>query len=156
MGYVSDLRALVGPRPLILVAAGVLVLDGSGRVLLQRGNGGSGWTIPGGAMELGETLEETARRELREETGLEAGALTLLDVFSGPECFVRYPNGDQAYVVGAIYATRDARGEPTPDGEETTDLRYFPLEELPEPANALGRYVFDRCRRRLTQMSLDT
>ncbi|HEX2184483.1 MAG TPA: NUDIX domain-containing protein [Chloroflexota bacterium] len=73
MGYVAELRALVGHRPLLVVAAGVLVFDAGGRVLLHRHRDTGRWGIPGGALEPGETLEAAARRELREETGVQAG-----------------------------------------------------------------------------------
>jgi len=96
VGYVEGLRELVGHRPLLPVAAGVIVRDSAGAILLQRRTDDGRWGIPGGALELGETLEEAARRELREETGLTAGELDLLDVYSGPEFFLRYTNGGEA------------------------------------------------------------
>ncbi len=103
MGYVADLRAIVGHRPLILVAAGALIQDNHGRLLLQRRADDGSWDIPGGAVELGETVEEAVRREVWEETGLEIGEMALFGVFSGPELFHTYPNGDQAYFVCIVY-----------------------------------------------------
>lgn len=61
-----------------------------GEILFQRRSDSFDWGLPGGAMEPGETPEETARRELKEETGLDAGALQLLGVFSGPRYYYRY------------------------------------------------------------------
>lgn len=84
MSYVAELRRLVGTRPLILVGAEVLVFDRGNRLLLQRRSDSGDWAIPGGMMEPGETLEETARRETREETGLELGQLEFMGVYSGP------------------------------------------------------------------------
>ncbi len=80
MNYVQELRALVGHTPLILVSAGVLLFDDVGRVLLQRRTDDGLWSIPGGAMEPGESLEDTARREVREEVGVAVGELTLVCV----------------------------------------------------------------------------
>jgi 8-oxo-dGTP pyrophosphatase MutT (NUDIX family) len=57
MSYVEDLRQLVGARPLILVSAGALVCDPEGRVLLQQRSDDGLWSIPGGAMQPGETRE---------------------------------------------------------------------------------------------------
>jgi 8-oxo-dGTP pyrophosphatase MutT (NUDIX family) len=142
--YVRDLRALVGSRPLLLAAAGVLVQNGAANVLLQRRGGDGTWGIPGGALELGESLEAAARRELTEETGLVAGALELLDVYSGPDFFLRYPNGDEAYVVGATFRTRAVDGVPRLDELESIDLRYFALDALPSTMNLYNRRVLER------------
>lgn len=148
--YVRELRELVGHRPLLLVAAGVIVPDRAGRILLQRRSDDGLWGIPGGAMDLGESLEQTARRELREETGLVAGELELLDVYSGPEFFLRFPNGDQAYIVGATFLARSVTGVPEPDGIEGTELRYFAAEEWPTVLNDYNRNLVNRCRDKLT------
>ena len=83
MGYILELRKLVGSRPLIQVGAKVIVLDPLGRVLLIRRGDKGMWAFPSGSMELGETLEDTARRELLEETDLGAGQLIFLALESG-------------------------------------------------------------------------
>lgn len=147
--YVRDLRELIGNRPLILVAAGVIVVDGAAEILLQRNAETGQWGIPGGALELGETLEDAARRELSEETGLVADVLELLDVHSGAEWFLEYPNGDQAYIVGATYLARDTVGEPRPDGVECSEVRYFPTTALPDDLSPYSRRLLDRCLPRI-------
>lgn len=147
--YIRDLRQLVGSRPLILVAAGVIVEDVPGSVLLQRRADDGRWGIPGGAMELGESLEDTARRELREETGLTAGELTLIDVYSGPDFYLEYANGDRAYVVGATFHTRDVAGDLRVDGVEGIELCRFPWSALPADVNDFNGKLLDRCRARI-------
>ncbi len=146
MGYVSDLRVLVGHRPLVLAVSGALVFDADGRLLLHRRDDNGLWSTSGGAVEPGESLEETARRELREEMGVEAGRLRLLDVYSGAEFFVEYPNGDQAYVVGALFVAEEVRGTPAPDGQESTEVGYFDWDALPEDMDPNHRRLLDRCR----------
>ncbi|HEY3061321.1 MAG TPA: NUDIX hydrolase [Chloroflexota bacterium] len=154
MNYVRELRALVGQRPLVLAVAGAIVIDDDGRLLLQRRDDDNLWSTPGGAVEPGESLEDTARRELREETGLEAGRLRLLDVYSGAEFFVEYPNGDQAYVVGALFIAEDVRGEPASDGDESTEVAYFGFDALPEDVQPHTRLLIDRCRQLLDEAAL--
>ncbi len=88
--------------------------------------------ITGRIMELGESMEETARREVQEETGLVVGELELLGIFSGEDFFLKVANGDELYSVTAVYATRDISGEIAIDGVESLDVQYFPLKELPE------------------------
>ena len=148
--YVRDLRALVGHRPLLLVAAGAIVRDMAGRVLLHRRSDDGQWSIPGGALNLGESFEEAARREVLEETGLTLGALTLVVAYSGRDFFHEYPNGDQAYLVGVVYETREAFGELTPQGIETTELGYFPLDNLPNNINNTSAWVIARYRAELS------
>ncbi len=128
MGYVSELRALVGTRPLLLVGAGVLLWDGLGRLLLQRRTDDNLWGIIGGGVELGESVEDAARREAFEETGLTVGHLKLFGVFSGPKFWHTYPNGDKASIISIVYQTC-ASGELV-CGDESRELRYFSLDEL--------------------------
>ncbi|MGA9747269.1 MAG: NUDIX domain-containing protein [Nocardioides sp.] len=134
MGYVEELRAAVGNRTLLLAAAGVIVLDERGRILLQRRADDGLWGIPGGALEPGESFEDAARRELEEETGLESGHLRLVDTYSGPDFFVRYPDGDQAFVVGATFTTDQVTGEACADGVEGSEVAWFERDALP-PVN---------------------
>lgn len=132
MTYVQALRALVGHRPLILVGTAVMIFDKDQRLLLQRRIDDELWDLPGGFMEIGETTEETARREVREETGLEIGEMTLFKVCSGREFIYECPNGDLVVSVTLVYVTKDARGLLCPDGVEGTEVRFFPVDGLPD------------------------
>lgn len=111
----------------------MIVRDGAGRILMQQRSDNGEWALVGGAMELGESLEETARREVWEETGVEVGSLRLLTVLSGPEFFYTYPNGDQVYNVSAVFTTVIDQAEPRPDGVESLQAAFVPVDQLPEP-----------------------
>jgi 8-oxo-dGTP pyrophosphatase MutT (NUDIX family) len=143
MEYVRRMRRLIGHEPLLLVGAAVLVLQ-EGRLLMIRRTDNLTWGIPGGALEPGEFLEQTARRETREETGLILGDLTLFEVFSGPELYYRYPNGDETYNVSAVYIAGEVQGEICLDPAEHSEYRYFDLRDLPQDVSPPIRVVLDR------------
>lgn len=130
--YIMDLRETVGTRPLVMAGAGVIVRNEFGHLLLQLRADTKDWGLPGGALELGESLEDTARRELFEETGLHAERFSFLRMCSGPEFYAKYPNGDEVYNVISVYEAYDVSGEFTMLDGESLDLRYFRLDELPE------------------------
>ena len=74
-----------------------------------------------------------------------AGALSRIDVYSGPEYVVRYPDGYAAYVVGATFETSDFAGTlSTDDAGETTALEWFPPESLPTEINDYNRRLLQR------------
>jgi 8-oxo-dGTP pyrophosphatase MutT (NUDIX family) len=131
MGYIMDLRKIVGSRPLIMTGACVILLDKNNRILLQLRKDNNCWGLAGGSLEIGETLEEVAKRELYEETGLVAKKLKLFNVFSGKEFYYKYPHGDEVYNVIAAYVCTDFEGEIKMDENEVQDLRFFHLDELP-------------------------
>ncbi|MFJ7934061.1 NUDIX hydrolase [Sporosarcina sp. NPDC096371] len=130
MSYVGELRKFVGNRPLILPGAVVIILNAQNEVLLQHRTDG-GWGLPGGLMELGESMEETARREVKEETGLMIGELELMGIFSGEDYYLKVANGDELYSVTAVYVTRDIRGDIEIDSTESIDVQYFQPDALP-------------------------
>ncbi|MGG2064500.1 MULTISPECIES: NUDIX hydrolase [unclassified Bacillus (in: firmicutes)] len=133
MGYVEELRKIVGHRPLILVGSVVLVLNKDGEVLLQQRQEPYGkWGLLGGLMELGESPEETAYREVYEEAGIRVKNLQLINVFSGAKHFVKLANGDEFQAVTTAYYTHDYEGEPIANKKEAIQLKFFPVTELPE------------------------
>ena len=136
MSYIEELRTAVGTRQLITVTASVIVLRGQ-EVLLELRQDSQEWGLPGGFKELGETLEDTARRELFEETGLTARTLRFLTLCSGPEFAYTYPNGDRVEYVTAVYQAVEVEGDLRTDEAENSDLRYFGVHDLPSSMHPL-------------------
>jgi 8-oxo-dGTP pyrophosphatase MutT (NUDIX family) len=145
MGYVEELRSIVGHKPLILVGSVVIVLDDEGRILMQKRREPYGsWGLPGGLMELGESSEETAKREVKEETGLSIGSLNLLSVFSGKQNYIKISNGDEFYVVEVAFTTRDVNGKLIVNESEILDCKYIKRNELPENIVRSHRVILDK------------
>ena len=130
--YIMDLRKRVGHRQLLQVGASVIVEDPQGRILLQKRADNHCWGYAGGSVELEEPVEDAARRELLEETGLTALDLELFGIFSGPDYSYTYPNGDQVSNVDIVFLCRSYTGTLRCQPEEVEALRFFPAQEIPE------------------------
>ncbi len=132
MGYIEDIRKLVGNTPLILSSAGVILTNETGQVLLSFRNDTEDWGLPGGYMELGETLEDTAVRELHEEMNITVRNLELFNIFSGPDFQHIYPNGDVVHSVITVFLASEWVGEIGIDNKEIRAFQFFHLSDLPE------------------------
>ena len=146
MDYLLNLRKFVGHAPLQMVGAATLIVDAENRLLLMKRSDSGFWGPPGGAVELGEIVETAARREVREETGLELGPLIPFGIFSGPELFYRYPNGDEVYNVTIVYLTRDWRGN-IHLNDEHTDWGWFTAKGIPEDLSPPIKPVIEQFRK---------
>jgi 8-oxo-dGTP pyrophosphatase MutT (NUDIX family) len=146
MEYMQELRKLVGHRPLLMVGTATLIVDAEGRLLLMRRSDNGLWGPPGGGVEPGEIVETSARREAFEETGLKIGAMKLLNVFSGPDIYYRYPNGDEIYGVSVAYLTRDWHGEVCLS-EEHTEWGWFAPADIPQDLNPPNIPVIEKFKR---------
>lgn len=130
--YFGQLRALAGDRVLLLTASRVVVRDAAGRLLLIRRSDDGVWSLPAGAMELGESIADCAVRELAEETGLIAGRVTPFALYSGPDYTVRNMFGDTYQHFVVLFRIDEWQGELLRSTEETIDAGFFG-SELPEP-----------------------
>jgi 8-oxo-dGTP pyrophosphatase MutT (NUDIX family) len=130
MEYILELRKLVGHRPLMMVGTAILIMDSENRLLMMRRSDNGLWGLPGGGVELGEEVKTAARRELREETALEADELRLLGVFSGPGFFYIYPNGDEVHGVLIVYLALTWHGQVCLN-DEHTEWGWFDAAALP-------------------------
>lgn len=131
MDYILQLREYIGHRPILMVGAAILLVDGSNRLLMMRRVDSGCWGLPGGATEPGEVVEDAAKRETVEEVSLEVGEMSLFGVFSGPELYYKYPNGDEVHNVTIVYLSRDWSGEVKVNGEHT-EWAWFEAEKIPE------------------------
>lgn len=134
MNYIKDMRKLIGHETLFTVGCGVII-EQDGCILLQHRTDEDNWCIPGGVMELGETFEQTAKRETFEETRLKVSELELFGIYSGEGCFVKYPNKDKVYSVQVIFKTSKYVGELVQQGIESKEHKFFNRQDLPMNLN---------------------
>ena len=132
MSYIMNMRSKVGHEPIINVGATILVFNENNELLLNLRSDTNDWGIPGGGKELNETLEECAIRELKEETNLDTSDLELVTVLSGNEYYYRYPNNDEVDCVIILYQVKKYSGELNINDGESTKLKFFSLDNLPE------------------------
>lgn len=143
VSYIMNLRKKVGTQPLIMVGACVLILNQQKQLLLQLRKDNGCWGLAGGSMDLGESLEEVAAREMVEETGLTANKLTLLHLFSGKALYYQYPHGDEVYNVVAAYTCEDYSGIIQFDETESNDIKFFDVHNLPQQISPPDQIVID-------------
>lgn len=113
-------------------AAAAVVHDG--RVLLVMHRTLGTWHLPGGFQDLGESIRQTAERELREETGLELRSGPLVSVLTSPEWDVHYPNGDavQSFELSFLMSGYVPGMQCISDEREIVACDWFSLDRLPE------------------------
>jgi len=128
--YIKWLRSKVGIETVILNFAGVCLTNDSGEILLQKRSGNHNiWGVPGGALEIGESIEAAAIREVKEETGLDVKVDYLVGVYS--KYLHELPNGDKFQAICYFFKGTVVGGDLCIDNVETYDLRYFSQEKLP-------------------------
>ena len=142
--YLRDLRAVVGPRLLLLPGVSAIVRDADERVLFMRRADDGRWGLPAGAIDPGESPAEAIAREVREETGLVVRPARVAGVFGGAGYRHRYPNGDEVEWTVAVFDCEVVGGELAPRDGEALELRYFAPEEAPTLQLPYPRSLFER------------
>lgn len=128
--YIHWIRSKVGHDCIILHFSGACIVNNKNEILLQkRSQTENVWGLPGGAVELGESIEEAAIREVKEETGLDIKVDYLIGVYS--KYFTEYSNGDKAQSICYCFKADITGGSLAIDGSETFDLQFFDKQALP-------------------------
>ncbi|WBW94938.1 NUDIX hydrolase [Oceanirhabdus sp. W0125-5] len=146
--YIKWIRSKVGHETIILNFSGACITNERGEILLQkRSDKEELWGFPGGALEIGESIEEAMIREVKEETGLDVNVEYLIGVYS--KYFSKYPNGDSAQSIVYFFKCNVASGDLVIDNKETFDLRFFDKNNIPklfiqQHTDMLNDYLQDR------------
>lgn len=123
-------RDPAAPKANSLVPGGsALVVDEHGRVLLQRRTDSGNWALPGGTMDIGETLDQCVVREVKEETGLDIEITGLLGIYTDPQHVIAYADGEVRQEFNITYYGRVIGGE-LAVSHESTDVRFIDSAEL--------------------------
>lgn len=128
--YIKWIRGKVGHEKIIIVYAGGCIFNENGEVLLQKRADCNKWGFPGGAIELGETPEMAAIREVKEETGLDVDINKLIGIYTDSD--VVCVNGDKVHSICIGYEMSIVGGDLVCDKEETLELNFFSLNDMPE------------------------
>ena len=125
--YYRDPKA---PRANSLVpGASAIVVDDDGKVLLHRRQDNRRWALPGGVMDIGETIAQCAEREVREETGLTVKAYHLVGVYSDPDHVFAYSDGEVRQEFSVCFACNVLAGE-VAKSDESLEVKFWPVEDL--------------------------
>ena len=114
----------------VVPSANVVVTDDAGRVLVIHRTDNDNWALPGGAMDLGESLTDAAVREVKEETGIDCEVTGLVGIYTDPRHVIFYTSdGEARQEFSVLYTARAVGGEPTPSSE-SRDVVWVTREEL--------------------------
>jgi ADP-ribose pyrophosphatase YjhB (NUDIX family) len=113
----------------LVPAASAVVVDDAGRILLHRRTDNALWSIPGGAMEVGESIAETVVREVKEETGLDVEPERVVGIYSNPRHVVEYADGEVRQQFSVCFACRLVGGQ-VATSDESSEVGFFTPAEI--------------------------
>jgi ADP-ribose pyrophosphatase YjhB (NUDIX family) len=136
--YLGKLRKVIGTQKIIVNSVRAILLDEEGRALFIKRSGDKRWGMPAGAMELDESVFDTMKREVKEETGLDVLKATLIAIYSSPttqtftDCW-----GNEHHVIEYLFRVDEWTGTLEKETNESADAKFYPLDNLPEASSEL-------------------
>jgi len=140
--YIKDIRKKIGKDTLVVCGASVIIHKDS-KILLQKRTDSGLWATHGGCVEIGEKVEDAAKRELFEETGLIAQNLKFFKYKSGKKTLHTYPNGDKVYIINLIFTCDDYCGNLLESSDEVSKLEWFEISSLPKNLSPIDKKVLN-------------
>jgi ADP-ribose pyrophosphatase YjhB (NUDIX family) len=124
------------------IAVNAVVFNEKREVLLAKRTDNGLWCIPGGHVDLGETLAQACARELYEETGLRAEVVRLVGVYSDTKGSLHIAQGVEWHTVRVSFLCKLTGGN-LQASEETSEIRYFDVKDLPPLITDHARRIQD-------------
>jgi ADP-ribose pyrophosphatase YjhB (NUDIX family) len=124
------------------IAVNAVVFNDRRQVLLAKRTDNGLWCLPGGHVDLGETLEKACLRELFEETGLQGRVERLIGIYSDPENSLHIAQGPEWHTIRVSFLCQVVGGTIT-SSSETSEIRYFDLDQLPALITDHARRIQD-------------
>ena len=128
--WVEKIREKIGHDPIILPHAVTIVLDLDRRLLVEERADDGYLDFPGGTLDIGETIEDCAKRELKEETGLIVDIMMPFKTYTGDITKYEYANGDVIYGIDVVYLVSNYHGDMAPQKEEVKSLKFMRLGDI--------------------------
>jgi ADP-ribose pyrophosphatase YjhB (NUDIX family) len=114
----------------LVPSVNVVVVNDAGEILMIRRTDNYNWAVPGGAIDLGESVGQAAVRETQEESGIECEITGLVGIYSDPKHVLLYTsNGEVRQEFSIVLTARPLSGQPTPSSE-TSEVRWVPVSEV--------------------------
>ncbi|MCD4754025.1 MAG: NUDIX domain-containing protein [Anaerolineaceae bacterium] len=129
--YLGQLRKDVGKRKLIAISARAIVRDQQGNILFVRRSDNGDWVMPAGSIELGESILECVKREVKEETGLNVISAIPMAIYSDPRFSFITSYGDPYQMFTVVFLVDQWSGILLSETDETVDANFFDQENLP-------------------------
>jgi 8-oxo-dGTP pyrophosphatase MutT (NUDIX family) len=114
----------------LVPSVNVVVTNDAGDVLMIRRTDNGNWAVPGGSIDLGESLIDAAIRETREESGIDVEVTGITGIYTDPKHVILYTsNGEARQEFSILLTARPLGGQPTPSSE-TSEVRWVPRDDL--------------------------
>ncbi len=120
------------PANSMVPSANVIVINDDGQILMIQRSDNGNWAVPGGGMDLGESLPDTGIRETKEETGIDVEITGLVGIYTDPNHRIEYTSdGEVRQEFSVVFTARPIAGEPTTN-IEASKVEWFNADQLPD------------------------